>query len=142
MKRTFFAVSLSVLVVFPQAGCGRAGTSTPSGSSSVAGGSAGGSGVGTAATGDPPATLGSGGAPATAPAGVAKLSWTPSVGAAGFNVYYGTLSGSYSHTINVGMVPSYSVDGLVPGTYYFVVTAYDSLGNESAYSSEVSKTII
>lgn len=147
MKKTLFAVSLSFLVLVSQTGCGSGGGSTPSAGSSVVTGGAGASGSGTAATGGTAATdgtastAGSGSAGATAPAGVAKLSWTPTVGVAGFKVYYGTSPRSYANSIDVGMVSSYSVNGLAPGTYYFAVTAYDSAGNESVFSSEVSKTI-
>jgi hypothetical protein len=33
------------------------------------------------------------------------------------------------------------MEGLGSGTYYFVVTAYDTAGNESPPSNEVSKAI-
>ncbi len=78
----------------------------------------------------------------------ATLSWdapttntdgSPLADLAGYKLYYGTSSGSYSQTINVGTTSSYTVTGLLGGTYYFAVTAYDSEGNESAYSNEVSK---
>ncbi|MBZ0156183.1 MAG: fibronectin type III domain-containing protein, partial [Alphaproteobacteria bacterium] len=78
----------------------------------------------------------------------AALSWdapttntdgSPLTDLAGYKLYYGTSSGSYSQTINVGTTSSYTVTGLLGGTYYFAVTAYDSEGNESAYSNEVSK---
>src|SRR5262249_15995791 len=37
---------------------------------------------------------------------------------------------------------NYTVTGLQNGTtYFFVITAYDSAGNESTYSNEVSKSI-
>ena len=59
---------------------------------------------------------------------------------------YGTASGSYlqpqGQGINAGNVTTYTVTGLSNGTtyYYFVVTACDSLGNESGNSNELSKT--
>ena len=83
-------------------------------------------------------------------AGDAILSWdppttnadgTPIEDLAGYNIYYGTSSGSYSQNIDVGDVTTYIVAGLNDGTYYFAVTAYDTSGNESEYSNEVSKTI-
>lgn len=74
-------------------------------------------------------------APATNPDG------TPLNGAlAGYKVYYGTSSGSYSMVIDAGNVTSYDVSGLTAGTYYFVVTAYDTVGSESPYSNEVMRT--
>jgi len=61
---------------------------------------------------------------------------------AGYNVYYGTSSGRYSACVNVGNVTSYKIDNLTQGkTYYFIVTALDKAGNESADSAEVSATL-
>jgi hypothetical protein len=57
----------------------------------------------------------------------------------GYNLYYGVTSGSYTSETNVGPATSTTVSGLATGvTYCFVVTAYDSFGQESAYSPEVS----
>jgi hypothetical protein len=84
--------------------------------------------------------------------GTASLTWMPPTtnqdgssmdDLAGYKVYYGTSSGSYPNIVplnNPGL-SSYVVDNLIPGTYYFVVTAYDTSGNESAYSNEASKVI-
>ncbi len=61
---------------------------------------------------------------------------------AGYNVYYGTSSGTYSACINVGNVTSYQIANLTQGTtYYFIVTALDNAGNESTDSDEVSATL-
>lgn len=82
--------------------------------------------------------------------GQAKLSWdapttnadgTPLTDLAGYKVYYGIASGNYSQNINAGNVTTYTVSGLNDGTYYFVVTAYDTSNNESGHSNEVSKFI-
>jgi len=83
-------------------------------------------------------------------AGTATLSWdppttnvdgSPLTGLSGYKVYYGTASGNYTQTINVGNVTTYIAANLTDGlTYYFAVTASDTLGNESGYSNEVSKT--
>ncbi|GMQ87291.1 MAG: hypothetical protein BMS9Abin08_0491 [Gammaproteobacteria bacterium] len=84
--------------------------------------------------------------------GTAALSWTPPMtnedgsvldDLAGYKVYYGTSSGSYSSSITVNNpgIASYVVDNLLPGTHYFVVTAYDTSGNESGYSNQASKAI-
>jgi hypothetical protein len=59
---------------------------------------------------------------------------------AGYKVYYGTASGNYTMVIDAGNVTSYDVSGLAAGTYYFVVTAYDTVGSESPYSNEVMRT--
>jgi len=87
----------------------------------------------------------------TAFSNLVALSWdapttnadgTPLADLAGYKVYYGNCSGNYSQNIDVGNVPTYTVDNLTDGlTYYFAVTAYDTSGNESRYSNEVSRTI-
>ncbi len=88
-----------------------------------------------------------------ASSGSAALSWvaptlrtdgTPLTNLAGFRIYYGTASGSYPNSISITnpKLGGYTVDALPPGTYYFVTTAFDAYGNESAYSNPVSKTIL
>ena len=42
---------------------------------------------------------------------------------------------------NAGLT-SYMVGSLTPATYYFVITAYDNGGNESAYSNVATKTVL
>jgi hypothetical protein len=64
----------------------------------------------------------------------------------GYRVYFGTASRSYIQPrgggIDAGGATAFTVSGLQPGrTYYFAVTAYDGAGNESEFSSEVSKAI-
>ncbi len=60
---------------------------------------------------------------------------------AGYKIYYGTASGNYSDSIDVGDVTEYTVTGLDDGgTYYFAATAYDEDYNESAYSEELVHT--
>src|SRR5213593_3574040 len=80
---------------------------------------------------------------ASALAADVKLIWDPITQPtlSGYNLYYGTTPRNYSTTIDVGRTPTYTVTGLGAGTYYFAVTAYDVLGNESGYSNEVSRTI-
>lgn len=94
-------------------------------------------------------------APAPAPApttGSAAVAWVaPTRNAdgsnlsdlAGFRVYYGTASGSYSKsiTINSPYTTNYTISGLPAATYYIIVKAYDTSNNESAASPEASKTI-
>lgn len=64
---------------------------------------------------------------------------------AGFKIYYGTSSEDYTVVKDVGLTatpdaPAYVLNGLNSGTlYYFAVTAYDTSGNESRFSGEVSK---
>jgi hypothetical protein len=60
---------------------------------------------------------------------------------AGYNIYYGTASGDYSHSIDVGNTTEYTVVDLDDGgTYYLAATAYDRDGNESGYSEELVHT--
>ncbi len=64
---------------------------------------------------------------------------TPLTDLAGFKAYYGTVTGVYPNVIDVGNVTTFIIGGLIEGTtYFFVMTAYDTSGNESIYSSEVS----
>jgi hypothetical protein len=68
-----------------------------------------------------------------------SLEWIPNTdpSIAGYNVYYGGASRSYTNMINVGDVTSATAGGLVEGqTYYFAVTAYTFDGEESDYSDE------
>lgn len=61
----------------------------------------------------------------------------------GYNIYFGTSSGVYTDSVNVGDVTTYQVPNLTDGlTYYFAVTAYDTSGNESSYSEEVYTTLV
>jgi hypothetical protein len=70
------------------------------------------------------------------------LGWETAQGpVAGYQIWYGTASQNYSTNIYVGNVTTATVTGLSPGvTYYFVVTDYDTSGNGSIASSEVSYT--
>lgn len=55
---------------------------------------------------------------------------------AGYKLHYGSTSGKYVYHIDVGNVSTYKITGLLPLTYYFVATAYDSTAAESGYSNE------
>jgi hypothetical protein len=70
------------------------------------------------------------------------LEWDPSEGqdVDGYFLCYGTQSGDYPISMDVGDVTTGTVSGLEPGaTYYFAVYAYNYYG-ESDYSNEVSYT--
>jgi hypothetical protein len=85
--------------------------------------------------------------------GSALLSWLPPTqnvdgslinNLAGFVVYWGTTPGSYPNSMRLQNPGSttYLVENLLPGTtYYFVTTAFNSLGLESDFSNVASKTI-
>lgn len=69
-----------------------------------------------------------------------KADGTPLTDIAGYKIHYGQRSRTYAFTKLVGNQTSAGVSGLVPGrTYFFAVTAYDSAGNQSELSGEVSK---
>ena len=72
-----------------------------------------------------------------------QLAWDPNPEAnlAGYKVYYGLAPGNYGVAINLGNQTTCTVTGLAVGTYYFVVTAYNTSGLESDASNEVSATI-
>jgi hypothetical protein len=68
------------------------------------------------------------------------LTWDPNPDAnlAGYKVYYGTASGSYSIVVDVGNWTSLTISSLETGkTYYFAATAYAASGEESGKSSEI-----
>lgn len=76
----------------------------------------------------------------------ARFSWLPNTeqDLAGYRIYYGSSSRQYSETVDVGL-PEPGEDGRIhytmtvpDGTTYFAATAYDTAGNESDYSDEVS----
>jgi hypothetical protein len=84
--------------------------------------------------------------------GSATLSWTPPTtntdgtpltNLAGYKIYWGPTAGNYPNSVsltNPGLT-SYVVSNLVPGTYFFVATAVNSVGAESVFSAPASKTI-
>ena len=77
-------------------------------------------------------------------AGEVTLAWDPpSAEYGGFILAYGTSSGSYTQTQDVGSQAIYTVTSLNPGqTYYFAVKAYDPNRKiESPYSNQVSVTL-
>ena len=83
--------------------------------------------------------------PAPTPAAAATASIAVSWNAndepdlSGYRVYYGTAPGNYRSSKEAGRNTKFTIADLVAGqTYYIAVTSYDSAGNESAYSSEVS----
>ena len=77
--------------------------------------------------------------------GTVTLTWAPNTETdlAGYKVYVGTQPGIYGAPISMGNTTSYTTGNLTSGrTYYFSVTAFDSAGNESQHSTEVSKPIL
>jgi hypothetical protein len=59
----------------------------------------------------------------------------------GYVVYYGTYSGDYDVSLDVGNYTSCTISDLDENEiYYFAVTAYSTEGEESDYSNEVSNS--
>lgn len=80
---------------------------------------------------------------ATASDGQVALSWSDNTEGdlAGYKLYRSTTSGSGYSAVNTATLTSssYTDTGVSNGTtYYYVVSAIDQTGNESAYSAEVS----
>ena len=84
--------------------------------------------------------------------GSASLSWTipatntngtPATDLAGYHIYYGTSPGALNTVIDVpgAKTTEYEISNFGSGTYYFAVSAYNSIGVDSADSNEGSKTI-
>ena len=72
------------------------------------------------------------------------LAWdqSPDPNVAGYRLYHGGATRTYTNSANVGRATSLSVSGLVAGTtHYFAVTAYTLLGLESDFSDEASFTV-
>ena len=63
-----------------------------------------------------------------------------------YRIYYGTATGNYSQLTNLNnsnSVVTKEISNLTDGqSYYFVVTAINTMGNESGYSNEVTKTAL
>ena len=70
------------------------------------------------------------------------VSWNASVGpVSGYEMHYGTTSGGYDYSIDVGNSTSCTISGLQEGvTYFFAATAYNDI-DESDYSDEIAHTV-
>ena len=82
--------------------------------------------------------------PSNSVAGEILLEWDldddPNI--AGYIVYWGTTSRIYSDSVDVGKHNDFAISGLDDGrSYYFSVTAYDWVRNESGFSSEVYSVV-
>lgn len=84
---------------------------------------------------------------ATVLAGSAKaqsitLAWDPVSGVSGYKLYQGGASRVYSNSVDAGTTTQRTLSNITIGkTYYFAVTAYNSSGIESDYSSEITYTV-
>jgi hypothetical protein len=84
--------------------------------------------------------------------GSVTLSWQPPTertdgsplgDLAGYRISYGRMSGIYDYEIDVSSpgIVTYVVENLVPGDWYFILTAYDTSGLESPPSNEAQFTV-
>jgi hypothetical protein len=72
------------------------------------------------------------------------LAWDPSSDptVAGYRVYVGSASHTYTNLTDVGNKTSATITGLISGRmYYFAVTAYDASGLESDFSGEITYVV-
>ena len=71
------------------------------------------------------------------------LQWNPNPepDIAGYRLFYGPGSGNYTQQIDVGNTTAATVSDLANGTYFFVVTAYNTATVQSLPSHEVSATV-
>ena len=78
-----------------------------------------------------------------AQAATLTLAWDPNPEpVSGYILYWGSQSGQYTQSLNVGKTTSRTLSGLANNTpYYFIVRAYNSAGMLSAPSVEVSRRV-
>jgi hypothetical protein len=121
---------LGAALLISLAGCGGGGSTGTADSGAGSGGGGGGAGAVTASVAlewEAPTTRADG---------------TALTDLAGFRVYYGTQSGNYSSSVDIGDATSVLIEDLaVETTYFFAVTTYDSSGNESEPSNEISRAL-
>ncbi len=129
----FFSVLITLLIITIIAGCGTSNQSLSTPSSSSGSGSTGGTVAGTAIlTWNAPTTRSDG------------SSLNPATDLSKYKLYYGTSSRNYTQVVDIPnpgtTIITRSVN-LSSGTYYFAVSVVDTAGQESGYSTEVSKKI-
>jgi fibronectin type III domain protein len=68
------------------------------------------------------------------------FAWSPNSEpeVAGYKIYYGVASRTYTQVFDAGNGTTATISNLVPGTtYYFALTAYNTLGLESDFTGEL-----
>ena len=104
-------------------------------------------GCGAGGGGDSGGTISSSGGPGSS-GGMISLAWdapttnadgSPLTDLAGYRIYYGTSSGVYAQSVDVGNVTTYTLTPLnKEQTYFIAATAYNTSNNEGGFSNEVS----
>jgi hypothetical protein len=132
VSRTRLTGLLLIALILSACSGGSAGSSTATTSPS--------SGTGSTASGTTVGTTGT--AILTWVAPTENISGTQVTDLAGYRVYYGTDPSNLTESVEVSGPASttYEVENLAPGTYYFAVAAYNSLGAESEQSNVASIT--
>ena len=59
----------------------------------------------------------------------------------GYRLYYGTVSGTYPNILDAGGSTTLTIAPIAPGTYYMIVTAYNTAGLESLPSEELQVVV-
>ena len=83
----------------------------------------------------------------SASAGTVSLQWNPNAeqDLAGYKLHYGLSSRTVGPYTGTKLIPDKTATSwalsLSPGVYYFGLKAYDTAGNESGFSNEVSAEI-
>ena len=146
VKSAIKAVVLSVLFTTLITACGGGGGSSSSSTDPVLN-----DGGSSSSSTDPVLNDGSSSSSSTDPvlntASAVTLTWDapltridntplPTSEIAGYRIYYGAKEGDYPYLIdlNDGTATQVTITDLSPGTYFFVITAYDPNGLESTYS--------
>jgi hypothetical protein len=108
-------------------------------------GTANGSATFTSDAGNSPATVSLSGTGTTATAHIVGLTWTASTSVvAGYNIYRGSQTGGPYQKVNLSLqsASGFTDSSVSSGqSYFYVVTAVDASGNESAFSNEASAVI-
>lgn len=67
-----------------------------------------------------------------------SFAWNPVQNAAGYHLYYGGASRTYTNMLNAGSTNITVSNLFVGSTYYFAATDFNAAGLESVYSAEVA----
>ena len=87
----------------------------------------------------------SGSVPGATSPGTAAVAWdrNPETNIAGYKIYWGESTRQYTKVLDVGNEVEATLTDLVSGqTYFCVVTAYNTAGQESPFSAEVNLTYV